>query len=126
MIASMPLTIQSSIRLNNGVQLPRLGLGVYQSVWAPYVESTYNIFWNNWVCPRRSAEVYSRTVSNFAESMLTATRIANNAMITNMEAARIAIQHRKNDMKEMTRIGVNTARTFEQTSKEATEESSNK
>lgn len=31
MIASMPLTIHSSIRLNNGVQIPRLGLGVYQS-----------------------------------------------------------------------------------------------
>lgn len=31
MIASMSLTIQSSIRLNNGVQIPRLGLGVYQS-----------------------------------------------------------------------------------------------
>ena len=28
---SMPLTIQSSIRLNNGVEIPRLGLGVYQS-----------------------------------------------------------------------------------------------
>ena len=28
---SMPFTIQSSIRLNNGVKIPRLGLGVYQS-----------------------------------------------------------------------------------------------
>jgi methylglyoxal/glyoxal reductase len=28
---NMPLTIQSSIRLNNGVEIPRLGLGVYQS-----------------------------------------------------------------------------------------------
>lgn len=27
----MPLTMQSSTRLNNGVQIPRLGLGVYQS-----------------------------------------------------------------------------------------------
>src|ERR687884_1357294 len=27
----MSFTIQSSIRLNNGVEIPRLGLGVYQS-----------------------------------------------------------------------------------------------
>jgi diketogulonate reductase-like aldo/keto reductase len=31
MIASMLLTIQSCARLNNGVKIPRLGLGVYQS-----------------------------------------------------------------------------------------------
>lgn len=31
MIASMPLTIESRARLNNGVEIPRLGLGVYQS-----------------------------------------------------------------------------------------------
>ena len=28
----MQLTIQSHIRLNNGVEIPRLGLGVYQSL----------------------------------------------------------------------------------------------
>jgi methylglyoxal/glyoxal reductase len=31
MIATMILTIQSRIRLNNGVEIPQLGLGVYQS-----------------------------------------------------------------------------------------------
>jgi hypothetical protein len=38
--------------------------------------------------------------------MLAATRIGNNAMISNMEAFRATIQHRKNDMKEFSRIGV--------------------
>src|SRR6187200_432425 len=31
MIASMPLTIESRARLNNGVEIPYLGIGVYQS-----------------------------------------------------------------------------------------------
>jgi hypothetical protein len=58
-------------------------------------------------------------VSNFADNMLTATRLGNNAMISNMEAFRATIQRRKDDMKEFSRIGVNTARTFEKTSKDA-------
>jgi hypothetical protein len=98
----------------------------FQSIWAPYFESMYNTYWNNWVSPRRSAELYTRFVSNFADNTLAATRIGNNAMISNMEAFRATIQHRKNDMKEFSRIGVNTARTFEKTSKEVAGESSNK
>ena len=98
----------------------------FQSIWAPYLENMYNTFWNNWVSPRKSAELYTRFVSNFADNMLTATRLGNNAMISNMEAFRATIQRRKDDMKEFSRIGVNTARTFEKTSKEFAGESSNK
>lgn len=43
-----------------------------------------------------------------------------------MEAFRATIQHRKDDMKEFSRLGVNTARTFEKTSKDAAEESINR
>jgi hypothetical protein len=98
----------------------------FQSIWAPYLESMYDTYRNNWASPRRSAELYTRFVSNFADNMLAATRIGNNAMISNMEAFRATIQRRKDDMKEFSRIGVNTARTFEKTSKEVVGESSNR
>ena len=90
----------------------------FQSIWTPYLENTYNTFWN-WTSPQGMAELYVRTVSNFAANMITATRLANSAMITAMEAFSTAIQHRKNDMKELNKIGANTARMFEQTSKSA-------
>ncbi len=92
----------------------------FQSTWAPYLENTYNTLWN-WTSPQRLAELYVRAVSNFADNMITATRLANNAMITTMEAFSTTIQQRKNDMKELNKIGANTARTFEQTSKSADE-----
>ena len=92
----------------------------FQSTWAPYLENTYNTFWD-WTSPQRLAELYARTVSNFADNMITATRLANNAMITTMETFSTTIQQRKNDMKELNKIGANTARTFEQTSKSADE-----
>ena len=90
----------------------------FQSIWTQYLENTYNTFWN-WTSPQRLGELYARTVSNFVDNMITATRLANNAMITNMEAFSTAIQHRKNETKELNKIGANTARTFEQTSKSA-------
>lgn len=78
----------------------------FQSIWAPYFESMYNTYWNSWTSPSRSTELYTKFVSNFADNMLAATRIGNNAMISNMEAFSTAIQRRKNDMKEFNRIGI--------------------
>jgi hypothetical protein len=90
----------------------------FQSMWAPYLESTYNTFWN-WASPQRSAELYARGVSTFADNMLSTIRLTNNTMITNMETFSTTIQRRKNDTKEFAKIGINTARTFEQTSRNA-------
>ena len=49
----------------------------FQSTFMPYIENTYGI-WNNWASPQRAAEIYSRNVSNFADNVMTSTRIANN------------------------------------------------
>jgi hypothetical protein len=90
----------------------------FQSTWVPYVENSYGVFWNNWVSPRRAAEIYTRTVSNFADNVISTTRLANNAMFANIEAFKTFVQREKDDVKEFSRIGVNTAKTFEQTSKD--------
>jgi vacuolar-type H+-ATPase subunit E/Vma4 len=89
-----------------------------QSMWLPYIENTYDAFWNNWASPRRVAEIYARTVSNFADNIMTTTRIANNIIFTNINAQKTFIERGKDDVKEFSRIAVNTARTFENTSRE--------
>ncbi len=94
----------------------------FQSLWIPYVENTYGIFWNNWASPRRIAELYARSVSNFADNAVTTAKIGNNTMIANIEAFRTFIQREKEDAKEFSRIGLNAARTFERTSKEISKE----
>jgi hypothetical protein len=70
------------------------------------------------VSPRRAAEIYTRTVSNFADNVISTTRLANNAMFANIEAFKTFVQREKDNVKEFSRIGVNTAKTFEQTSKD--------
>ena len=68
--------------------------------------------------PRRAAEIYTRTVSNFADNVISTTRLANNAMFANIEAFKTFVQREKDDVKEFSRIAANTARTIENTSRE--------
>ena len=91
----------------------------FQSVWVPYVENIRAVFWDNWGSPQRITEIYTRTVSNCADNTIAATRIANNAIFANMGAFRTFIDREKNDAKELSRIAVNTAKTFEQTTRDA-------
>ena len=83
--------------------------------------------WNTWIprilqvgiSTKKTAEIYAKTVSNFADNAIVTTRIANNVMFANIEALKTIIEHRKEDVKELSRMAVNTAKTFEQTSRNA-------
>jgi phage-related tail protein len=90
----------------------------FQSIWVPYIENMYGAFWNNWASPQRAAEIYARTVSNFADNVMATNRIANNTTFANIGAYKTLAQREKDDVKEFSRIAANTARTFENTSRE--------
>ena len=90
----------------------------FQSTWVPYVENAYEVFWNKWISPRSAAEIYARIVSSFADNSIATTRIANNAIVANMEAMNTFIERKKDDVKEFSRLSINAARTFEQTSRD--------
>ena len=94
----------------------------FQSTWVPYVENAYSSFWNNWASPRRAADIYARTVSTFANNVIATARISNNAMFANMETFKTFIQREKEDIKEFSRMGVNAAKTFAQTSRDVARE----
>jgi gas vesicle protein len=89
----------------------------FQSTWAPHIENMYNA-WNNWASPQRAAEIYARTVSNFADNVVATSRIANNTLFANIGAYKTLAQREKDDVKEFSRMAANTARIFENTSKE--------
>ena len=59
-------------------------------------------------------------VSNLADNMIAATKLVNNMMFASMDAFKTSIQQAKDNVKELSRIGVNNARTFEQTSRDTT------
>jgi len=80
----------------------------------------YERFYASYVSPRRMTEAYARMVSSFADNMNAATRVANNMLFANMDAFRILIQRARDNARELSRIGVNAAKTFEQTSRDTT------
>jgi hypothetical protein len=90
----------------------------FQSAWAPYIENMYEAFRNNWTSPQKAAEIYARTVSNFADNVVATSRIANNTLFMNIAAYKAFVQREKDDVKEFSRIAANTARSFENTSRE--------
>ena len=78
-----------------------------QSSWVPYIENVYSMYWTGWMSPRRMTEIYARMARNFSDNAIAATRVANNMMFANMEAAKASIQYTRDNMKELSRIGVN-------------------
>lgn len=112
-------TIQAVMEIaDNYIESQKEIIDSLQSTWwTPYAENIYGIY-SNWLTPRRMAEIYINTVSSFAGNIIAATRLANNMMFANMEAFKASIQQAKDNAKELSRISVNAARSFEQTSKD--------
>jgi len=85
-----------------------------QSSWVPYFENVYSMYW---MSPRKMTEIYARMARSFSDNAIAATKVANNAMFANMEAAKASMQYTRENMKEINRISVNAVRTFEETSR---------
>jgi hypothetical protein len=103
---------------DNYVEAQKQIINSFQSAYTPYVENvnasaatTTN--WTTLFSPRRMSEVYANIVSSFANNVITATRVTNNMIFANMEAFKTSLQQVKESAKDFSRIGVNTAKTFE-------------
>jgi len=86
-----------------------------------YVESQKDIImnsfqiWSNWtVSPRQMAESYGKIVSSFADNAVAATRVINNTVFANIDSVNTSVQHTKENVKELSKIGANTVKTFQQ------------
>jgi hypothetical protein len=89
-----------------------------QSAWSPLVENFDKTNWNTVFSPGTVSEIYAYIVSSYSDNLVTATKLANNVMFANMETFRTSLQQVKNSLKDLSKIGVNAAKTFEHTSAE--------
>ncbi|MFL6326466.1 MAG: hypothetical protein ACJ71I_03180 [Nitrososphaeraceae archaeon] len=92
----------------------------FQSAWVPAEERTYGVFWNYWMSPRRITDIYARAVCIMIDNTIAATTVVNNTVFSNLHAFKTSIQNTRDNLKEFSRIGVNAARTYEQTSRDTT------
>src|SRR5918912_435538 len=114
-------TIQTAREIaDNFLESQKEIINSFQSAWVPAIERTYSVFWNYWMSPRRITDIYARTVSNIADNTVAASRLVNNTIFSNLDAFKMSIQNTRDNLKEFSRIGVNAARAYEQTSRETT------
>jgi ElaB/YqjD/DUF883 family membrane-anchored ribosome-binding protein len=114
-------TIQAAREIaDNYVESQKQIINSFQSVLTPYAENVNDITtnWTTLFSPRRVSEVYANIVSNFSNNVITATRVTNNMIFGNMNAFKTSLQQAKDSAKEFSRIGVNAAKTFEQTTRD--------
>jgi hypothetical protein len=89
----------------------------FQSAWSPYIENIPNWYWPYWPSPRTASENYAIAISNFADSAIAATRLANNAVFAGMEAWKNTPQQTRDNMLQFSNMNANFARSFENTTK---------
>ncbi|HEV2876488.1 MAG TPA: hypothetical protein VGW09_04355 [Nitrososphaeraceae archaeon] len=107
-------TIQTTREIaDNYIESQKEIISIYQSVWTPFVENANSRFWNYWsISPKGIAETYGTVVSSFADNVIAATRLTNNAVSANMELFSTALQQTKDNSKELSRLGINAAKVF--------------
>ena len=65
-------------------------------------------------------EHYARLVSAIAYNTIAVTKLVNNAVFANLEAFKTSVQTARDNVKEFSRIGVNSTKTLEQVSRDST------
>jgi ElaB/YqjD/DUF883 family membrane-anchored ribosome-binding protein len=73
--------------------------------------------WSDWMTsPRQVAENYGKIVSSLADNAVSATRVLNNTIFASLDSVNTSVQHTKENVKELSKIGANTVKTFQQVS----------
>ena len=88
-----------------------------QSVWGPYNE-IYTGLVTNFFSPEAAVSAYTRFVSNVADNTVSAIRLSNNVVFSTLDAWRPLLQQTKDVSRHISNMGVNTARVFEQNSRQ--------
>jgi hypothetical protein len=92
-----------------------------QSAWRPYNE-IYNGLVTNFYSPDAAMRAYTTFVSNVADNTVSAMRLSNNVIFSTLDTWKPALQQTKDFARHISNTGVNTARVFEQNSRQIAEE----
>jgi hypothetical protein len=88
-----------------------------QSAWRPYNE-IYNGLVTNFYSPEAAMRAYTTFVSNVADNTVSVMRVSNNVIFSTLDACKPLLQQTKDVSRHISNMGVNTARTFEQNSRQ--------
>ena len=104
---------------DNYLESQREIINSLQSALVPQIEAANRAVTSNWTSPRNMTEHYARLVSAFADNTIAVTKLVNNAMFANLEAFKTSVQTARDNVKEFSRIGVNSAKAWEHASRDS-------
>ncbi len=88
-----------------------------QSAWRPYSES-YTSLINSFASPDSMTQTYTKFVSNLADNAVSAIRLTNNMIFSNLDSMKSTMQQARDNAKQISNLNVNAARTFENNSRQ--------
>ena len=111
-------TIQTTREIAyNYIEAQKQIISIYQSVWTPFIKNASILFWNYWsISPKGMAETYGTVISSFTENVITGTRLTNSTISVNTKLLSTALQQTKDNSKELSRLSINAAKIFSETS----------
>ena len=91
-----------------------------QSAWTPVRQKASPGLVTRFTSPDAATKAYSRFVSNVADNTVSAIRLTNNMIFSNLDSWKTVMQQAKDNSRHISNLGVNTAKTFEQNSRQLT------
>jgi hypothetical protein len=88
-----------------------------QSAWRPYSES-YTSLISSFASPDSITKAYTKCVSSFADNAVSAIRLTNNMIFSNLDSWKSGLQQARDNSKHLSNLNVNAARTFESNSRQ--------
>ena len=88
-----------------------------QSAWRPYSES-YSSLVTSFASPDSMTKAYTKFVSSFADNAVSAIRLTNNMIFSNLDSMKSTLQQARDNAKHLSNLNVNAARTFENNSRQ--------
>ena len=90
-----------------------------QSAWRP-INENYSSIVTSFASPDSITKAYTKFVSNWADNAVSAIRLTNNIIFSNLDSWKTVMQQAKDNSRHLSNMGVNTAKTFEQNSRQLT------
>jgi hypothetical protein len=111
-------TIQTTREIAyNYIEAQKEIISICQSVWAPFIKNASIIFWNYWsISPKGMSETYGTVIRSFTENVIAGTRLTNSTISVNTKLLSTALQQTKDNSKELSRLSINAAKIFSETS----------
>ena len=94
-------------------------IGSLQSAWRP-INENYSSMVTTCASPDSITKAYTKFVSNWADNAVSAIRLTNNIIFSNLDSMKSVMQQAKDNSKHISNLSVNTAKTFEQNSRQLT------